>query len=105
MTGENASDQLHPINADLPRHNRRVIAERIGWPDGAVEACDWIEQAYPEWIPGWQHESKIRGFERPEGYYATRQGGHSGEPDLYGATAEDLAAAIEAWIPRYPWYR
>ena len=96
MTG---TGDLHPIGPDLLRHNRRVMAERLGWPDGAVETCDWLQDAYPDWISGWQAEQAIPGFEKPAGYYASRWHRRSNEPAAYGADMLDLAVAIETW----PW--
>lgn len=77
--------------------NRRVFAQRQGWPAGAVEACEAIEQAYPTWRPTWSPASIIRGFERPAGYLATRQGGtRRDEPPAFGVTPQELVADIEA---------
>lgn len=94
-----ATEHLHPVNDDLLRHNRRIIASRIGWPDGAVEACDKLQDAYPDWIPGWQPASTIPGFEHPAGYFASRHSRRHDEPPAYGADPLELAAAIEGW----PW--
>jgi hypothetical protein len=97
-----SSTDLHPIGPDLLRHNRRVMAERIGWPDGALEACDKLEAAYPDWIVGWQRESTITGFARPAGFYASRWSRRYNEPSAYGEDPLDLAVAIETWMWQGP---
>ncbi|MFB4314362.1 hypothetical protein [Actinomadura sp. 21ATH] len=32
-----------------PERNREILAERLGWPDGALEACRELEQRHPGW--------------------------------------------------------
>ena len=36
----NDSEPPHPHGPELGRRNRRIVAGRLGWPDGAVEACE-----------------------------------------------------------------
>lgn len=36
-----------------PLHNRRLIAERLGWPDGALDACLALEADFPRWSVYW----------------------------------------------------
>ena len=45
-----------------------IAAERLKWPDGAVEACDAIEAEYPGW----------------SAYYATPITPDYGDPGFYG---------------------
>jgi len=77
--------------------NRRVIAERSGWPDGAVDACEQLERDWPDWSVSWEagggKESKDPGF------YANRHDWHPRDPgprDQYGATPDELRTAIES---------
>lgn len=81
---------------DLARWNRRVIAERTGWPEGAVEICEQIEEAHPDWDVVWHPENMIQGFEAPAGYYATVWNPPRDSGIAYGADAETLSGAIEA---------
>lgn len=62
---------LHPIDDDLPRRNRRVLAERQGWPDGALDACLELEQAYPRWAVLWTKGGLPRDPDRGYRAYAT----------------------------------
>jgi hypothetical protein len=39
----------NPLPAGMAERNRAVIAERLGWPDGALEACQDLEQRHPAW--------------------------------------------------------
>jgi len=38
---------------ELMQHNRRVLAERLGWPDGTLEACEELEAEHPAWHVFW----------------------------------------------------
>lgn len=84
------SGELMPISPELARWNRIVIAARTGWPAGAVEICEAIEQANPGWRVRWRHKHTIPRFERPAGFYARGSGVG------YGLDFESLSAAIEA---------
>jgi hypothetical protein len=65
------SGELAPTGRELARRNRIVIAKRTGWPAGAVEICEAIEEAHPDWDVDWRDENPFRGFEAPAGFYAT----------------------------------
>jgi hypothetical protein len=56
----------------LARYNRAIIAERVGWPAGALETCERLEFEHPEWMLYWQQANDIKGWERPAGYSASR---------------------------------
>jgi hypothetical protein len=53
---------------DLARRNRQVIAERTGWPDGALQTCERLDAEHPGWFVYWMPANDIRGWERPAGY-------------------------------------
>jgi hypothetical protein len=81
-----------PPGPELAWRNRRIIAARIGWPAGALEACEAVEKARPDWDPYWR-----------DGFYATRRGPRTrGEQPVYGADAAALLAAIEAVVSCCP---
>jgi hypothetical protein len=44
---------LHPPGPEPAVRNRRIIAERLGWPAGAVEVCEQMEQESPGWWATW----------------------------------------------------
>lgn len=77
----------------LAWRNRRVLAERQGWPDGAVEACEQLEVTHRGWSFSWRTANTIKGFERPEGFYATT-GSTWRDITRYGATPEELAEVL-----------
>ena len=52
----------------LAWRNRRILAERQDWPDGALEVCESIESEFGDWSPSWMPENTIKGFERPAGF-------------------------------------
>ena len=86
------SGELAPIGPEMGRHNQRLIAERIGWPKGAVEA---IECDHPGWRMDYRYESNIRGFEHAAGFYGVIAINRREERTVYGATAEELTEEIE----------
>ncbi|WP_250034711.1 hypothetical protein [Paractinoplanes maris] len=88
-----------------------MIAERVGWPVGAVEACERIEELRPGLRVGWFSENTTRGFECPAGFYAWLDGDDPGTTvyptdgpprwikrhEWYGPTPEALEEALSTW--------
>jgi hypothetical protein len=85
---------LRPIGRELAWRNRRILAERLGWPAGALEECERIERERPGWSPWWQPANAWAG--KAAGYYARRPG-ESGPrfPEPYGATPAELVEAMD----------
>lgn len=72
-----ATMALHPIDTAEQRHalavsNRRAIAERTGWPAGALQACEEFDARHPGWFVTWSAANTTPGWERPAGYTAMR---------------------------------
>ena len=88
-----------PPGPELAGRNRQLIAERIGWPEGAVELCEEIEQAHPDWSVFWLPENTIEGFERPSGFMARRRDWYGREKTLHAYSDTALRAKIMAWVP------
>lgn len=89
-------EPLASVGPELARMNRMIIAERTGWPDGAVEACEKLEDAAPGWSINWSAGGNMT-WDKP-GYYAELIGWHYTDTTpryLYGATVDELAAEIE----------
>jgi hypothetical protein len=82
---------LHPTGPELARRNRRVFAERLRWPEGALEACEAIDQEHPGWTASYRHAQ--HGGD-PAGYYANRWVHDPHDPGKYGATPDELRAAL-----------
>jgi hypothetical protein len=81
----------------LERSNRRVLAERLGWPAGALEECEQLDAAYPGWSITWSPGNTVRGFERPAGFYGVDRNYKGWAPvHAYGATPAELVADIIA---------
>lgn len=72
--------------------NRRILAKRLDWPDGALEACERIEREHRDWAIAWLSENRTKGFERPAGYWAKREGMHAFE--VYATDADELVRMI-----------
>jgi len=60
----------YPSDLARRRNNQRLIAERTGWPTGALEACVELEDRHPGWFVHWMPENTAPGFERPAGFDA-----------------------------------
>lgn len=81
-----------PSDFARKRNNQRLIAERTGWPDGALEACIDLEDRHPGWNVSWMGENVTPGWERPAGFYASHPtSGHVVEKiEAFAATAAEL---------------
>jgi hypothetical protein len=81
-----------PSEFELRRKNRPILAERLHWPDGAVQACADLEERHPGWRVWWLGENSSPGWELPAGFsasYETR--GHATtELKAFVPTAEEL---------------
>lgn len=96
-----------PPGVHLWRWNRRRAAER--WPGGALQMCKRLEREHPGWRVSWMAANTISGWERPAGYYATRddvnlpradqlrrlpEDGVSRRPVVFGASPAELRVRI-----------
>ena len=68
------------------------IARYLGWPRDAVSVCRRLRARWPGWQVGWCPASA----DRPATYYAAREWKWALPAVVYGATEEELAAAIRA---------
>lgn len=80
-----------PPGPELLAANRRVLAERLDWPSGAVPVCEWMDHANPGWHTMWRHAYR----DMPAGWYAWHDD-IGPEPHLHGATPADLQTKITA---------
>ena len=83
---------------ELAWANRRIRAGRGHWPDGALEACERIETAHPDWAVVWLPPNPFKGFVHSARYWATRDGVHGYEvtapdPDMLVQAIEEAPAA------------
>lgn len=48
---QDARDQmtLRTIGPEMAERNRELLAERLKWPDGALEDCRRLEELHPGW--------------------------------------------------------
>lgn len=81
--------------------NRRLIAERLRWPAGALDECLRLERECPGFEVAWFGEWKVADpvWCRAEGFYAWFAGDeplHLGRKrrEWYGATAAELKAKL-----------
>lgn len=88
-------EPLHPVGAELAAKNRRLIAERLGWPAGTVEVCERLEAESPGWSVSWS-DGGGPAWEKP-GFYAGRISWHRTDPGprfLHAATADELRTEL-----------
>jgi hypothetical protein len=81
-----------PSELAMKRNNQRLIAERTGWPDGALQACADLEDRHPGWHVSWMNENTTPGWERPAGFYASNPSrGHAvTKNEAFAPTAAEL---------------
>jgi hypothetical protein len=82
----------------LAWRNRRVLAERLNWPAGALEACERLELEHSDLSFSWRAANTVKGFERPEGFYATT-GSTWRDVTFHAATPEELAELLTPTTP------
>ena len=85
-----------------PELNRRLIAERLGWPDGANERCHELALAHPDWRVFWVSG---RTPQAPKPGYQAILNCHGWRGELFAPTADELdrqLAAADALLPPWP---
>lgn len=95
VAADDLPEPLDPPGPELADKNRRILAERLHWPDDALEACEQISKNSPGWDVTWAPGGDLHWTE--PGYYATHDHLYRGtgpRPWLYGATPDELRAAI-----------
>lgn len=86
-------EPLRPPGPELAASNRRLLAQRGRWPEGAVQACEAIEADFPDWGVSYSHGGGATWVD--PGYYARRIRHRHMEDYEYGSTVEEIRAAIE----------
>lgn len=92
-----AREPLPEPGPALAWRNRRILADRCGWPAGALEECERLDPVYPRWWITWSPANDIPGFERPAGFCGTDLDYWGWHPvPACGATTAALVDAITA---------
>lgn len=91
---------LHPIDTPEQRRalavrNRRILAERTGWPDGALQACEDFDARHPGWHCTWLEANTIKGWERPAGFSVRQNGETHGRNGIFRENIAALDAVFE----------
>lgn len=81
-----------PSDRALRAQNKVLLAERLRWPDGALQACQDLEKRYPGWNVHWLGES-IRGRRRA-GFHASFDGPFH-KVDVYAPTVAELEPHLD----------
>ena len=91
--------ELDPPGPELLAKNRRLLAQREHWPDGALQGCEQVDADHPGWATWWR---RADGWTPAAGFYAQRHGETGPRyPRPYGATPDELGAAIDAAPQRF----
>ncbi|WP_250029295.1 hypothetical protein [Paractinoplanes maris] len=83
-------------DVEMALRNRRLLAERLRWPEGALDECLRIEKDRPGYEVTWFGEWRVPGWEREAGFYAWRTEDkdpvhhHKRRREWFGITAESL---------------
>lgn len=72
----------------MRQHNRRVLAERLQWPDGVLDECLRVEAEHPDWHIGW------RADDAGPVWVAVHYVRHRCFREATGATVGELVAAM-----------
>lgn len=88
---------LPPVD---PEKNRRLIAERLGWPRTALAACVEIENDYPGWVVFWTRGGLER--DRDPGYRAFINIHGWRRTDVAGETPEELRERLADAVETLP---
>lgn len=83
------------------RNNRRLVAERTGWPEGALPACAELEQRHPGWHVWWMPENVWPGWERPAGFSAANDTVIQHEVKAFRTDLKDLEAVMAEGVPSH----
>lgn len=77
----------------LARSNRRVLAERLGWPAGHLEACEQVDVDRPGWFASWYKAN----LAPPEFAHPARFSGwrRLGNVRVHAETIEGLLTVID----------
>src|SRR5437868_15147362 len=67
-------------------YKRTITSFRLGWPEGALDACEEVETAHPTWMPYWT----------PAGYHALHTERILSCRFASGSTPAELVAAMAA---------
>lgn len=89
-----------PLPPADPAKNRRLIAERLGWPDTALATCIEIENEFPGWMVYWTQGGLPR--DRDPGFRAFIQVHGWRRTDVAGATAEELRERLADAVTKLP---
>jgi hypothetical protein len=99
---------VNELSPEVIRRNRWLFAERLHWPEGAVETCEQLESEHPGFEVWWfpKQRSEVPVFDREAGFYAWRFGAQPGQmwgdtwhgrDEWFGATPEKLDAELSAF--------
>lgn len=79
----------------LAAANRRVLAERLGWPAGYLEACEQVDADHPGWHATWHRANPgPPAFAHPAEFTAFLRAEHGAVATVHGETVEALLEAM-----------
>lgn len=85
---------------EIVRRDRRELAARLQWPDGAVEVCERIDREHAGWTVSWLPAGTVPGHERPACFWARREWPRH---EVHAADEDELVAGIRQAPPASSW--
>lgn len=89
-------EPIDPLPIDHEK-NRQILADRCGWPDGALDACREIEARFPAWHCWWTDSPWRADGQVPDGpcFGADRVKHARAGGALYAVTPDEVAQMIK----------
>lgn len=85
----------------MARRNQAILAERLRWPEGALQACRDLEDRYPGWRVDWLGENRRPGFERPGGFLAANEEDVRHKVEAFRTDLAEIEAVLAAGVPAH----
>lgn len=86
-----------PSPETLAWRNRRLMAQRLPYPAGALELCEQFDRDHPWWSTSWMPPNLVKGWERPAGFGARRT------DHVRLRRCDDFRRGEPDDVPRQPW--
>ncbi|BEL06073.1 hypothetical protein Q0Z83_042640 [Actinoplanes sichuanensis] len=91
------AEPIVPPQETLAWKNRRLMAQRLPYPAGALDSCERFDRDHPFWSASWMPPNLGRGSDRPAGFGARRT------DYVRLRRCDDFRRGEPDDVPRQPW--